>query len=107
MMAVKACPRCGGEVTTSSYEPSCLMCGWADYSAPAGRLRRQIGDVLPKVARYAGPVEGLKDVTCELWGGVPDCPYCGQPTRLHHGYYACPAQHNIRLSATPDGFTWR
>ena len=28
------CPKCSSIVSMDSFEPTCVMCGWVDYSEP-------------------------------------------------------------------------
>ncbi len=28
------CPKCSSIVSMDSFEPTCIMCGWVDYSNP-------------------------------------------------------------------------
>ena len=28
------CPKCSSIVSMDSFEPTCIMCGWVDYSIP-------------------------------------------------------------------------
>ena len=48
------CPRCGGPIIATIYEPTCLHCGWADYG----------------VVDQSQPAEPEQSYVCA---------YCGEP----------------------------
>ena len=38
LASITACPRCGGEIHRSHYEPSCFQCGYVDYQGSTAQF---------------------------------------------------------------------
>lgn len=88
MTAATLCPRCGAHIRTTYQEPSCLTCGWADYTGSGEGdedRRRPTRDRLlaPRgySVAYTGDTVKLRHlkVTVVLRSGVgtpsPICPW--------------------------------
>ena len=124
-MAFTDCPRCGAEYgvrLTDDVEPSCLMCGWANYVVPlpvAQNRARSVEDRLLKprgyVVPYYGGTAGLKAIQVRVVilrarnHPIPICPYDStemtsagytytrKGQRGNHSQYQCTSGHRIAL----------
>lgn len=100
------CPKCTGHLYRQDQEPSCLICGYADYTYKLPKRKvdtERLRQTLFKFP-YVGVMEALKgkDVYFSLnW--IPICPFC-EKSMDHRGgnSFRCQFRHLIQL-VSEDG----
>lgn len=128
-----SCPRCGTRLTrTYGYEPSCLVCGFADYSSVPEKQVKEEKSLLTSgrlhIARYRGEHKYLRGVVVTYRVGkresgrminIPTCPFTyydgrcgvdmfqrslsGKRANMFEERFLCPNGHRLSLLITSDG----
>ncbi|ANS05728.1 hypothetical protein [uncultured Mediterranean phage] len=123
------CPRCEGSLRNGYFEPSCLTCGFADYSYNLGVSDDEnvFTSGTMYVLRYAGVTPALKDVLVQVKtvragpGAVALvvwCPWCeaemaqtslsGKRREKNETRFVCDFQHRVSVLSLGDGrMRWR